>query len=78
MPSQNRVVLRRAEARDIKPCGEIFFEAFRGIAAKHNFPPEMPSREVGIHVMEMLFTNPGILLRCGRTRRADCWKQLPR
>jgi predicted N-acetyltransferase YhbS len=59
MQSRNRVVLRRAESRDIKPCGEIFFEAFRGIAAKHNFPPELPSRETGIHVMEMLFTNPG-------------------
>ena len=32
MPSRNRVVLRRAEMRDIKPCGEIFFEAFRGIS----------------------------------------------
>jgi GNAT superfamily N-acetyltransferase len=53
------LVIRQANANDAEPCGRIFHEAFRGIAEKHNFPPEMPSREIAIGVMTMFFGSPG-------------------
>ena len=55
----NTATLRRAESRDVEPCGRICYEAFRSIAEKHKFPPDCPSPEVGISVIGMLFSNPG-------------------
>lgn len=34
--------IRPAEEDDVRPCGEIMYEAFEGIAAAHNFPPVFP------------------------------------
>jgi len=57
--SATSITFRRAEQRDAGPCGRIFFDAFRGIAERHGFAPELPSAEVGIGIMEMLIGNPG-------------------
>src|SRR5206468_12780646 len=46
-------------SRDVRACGRIFYAAFRTIAEKHNFPPEVPSEEVGIGIIGQLFGNPG-------------------
>ncbi len=53
------VAMRRAEAKDIEPCGRICYEAFRTIAEKHGFPPDFPNAEVATGVIGMLFSNPG-------------------
>ena len=52
-------VLRRFEPRDVAPCGRICYEAFRNIAEEHGFPPDLPSPEVGVGVMESLLRNSG-------------------
>src|SRR6185312_4730479 len=53
------ISLRRAEAKDIAPCGLICYEAFRAIAEKHGFPPDVPNPEVGEMIVGMMFGNPG-------------------
>ena len=52
------VKLRRGVAADAKKCGRIVFEAFKGIAARHNFPQEFPSPNAGAMVMSFLLTHP--------------------
>jgi predicted N-acetyltransferase YhbS len=47
------VILRAAVAGDAEACGAICFNAFKSIAAQHNFPPEMPSLEVSIGALSM-------------------------
>jgi predicted N-acetyltransferase YhbS len=56
--SMAAVSIRPAGSRDVRACGRIFYEAFRTIAEKHNFPPEVPSEEVGIGIIGQLFGNP--------------------
>jgi GNAT superfamily N-acetyltransferase len=53
------VALRKFEQRDIVSCGRICYEAFRNIAERHGFPPDLPSPEVGASIMETLLGNPG-------------------
>ena len=53
------VVLRQFEQRDITQCGRICYEAFRTIAEKHGFPPDLPSPDVGAGIMETLYNGPG-------------------
>ena len=57
--SAGAITIRPAESRDVHACGRIFYEAFRAMAQKHNFPPEVPSEEVGIAIVGHLFGNPG-------------------
>jgi GNAT superfamily N-acetyltransferase len=44
---------------DIEPCGRICYEAFKGIAEKHNFPPDFPSAEFATGLIGWLFSSPG-------------------
>jgi predicted N-acetyltransferase YhbS len=53
------VALRQFERRDIAPCGRICYEAFRAIAQRHGFPPDLPSTEAGVDIMETLYNSPG-------------------
>jgi predicted N-acetyltransferase YhbS len=52
------VKLRPGLPSDIEPCARILFNAFSAIAAQHNFPPDIPSIEVGTELMTMLLTHP--------------------
>jgi predicted N-acetyltransferase YhbS len=40
------LTLRPAEAGDVAELGRICYEAFRDVAARHGFPPDLPSVEV--------------------------------
>jgi GNAT superfamily N-acetyltransferase len=51
--------IRRATAADAAACGKICFEAFSKVAAEHNFPPELPSPEMAIGVLSVMFVHPG-------------------
>lgn len=51
--------IRRATAADAAACGKICFEAFSKVAAEHNFPPELPSPEMAIGVLSVMFAHPG-------------------
>jgi hypothetical protein len=52
------VKLRPGHPSDVEPCARILFNAFGTIAAHHNFPPDIPSIEVGAELMTMLLTHP--------------------
>jgi predicted N-acetyltransferase YhbS len=51
------VKLRPGLPSDIEPCARILFNAFGAIAAQHNFPPDIPSIEVGTELITMLLTH---------------------
>ncbi len=50
--------LRPGVSADAMECGRIAFEAFKGIAAEHNFPQDFPSPDVGAMVLSFLLTHP--------------------
>jgi GNAT superfamily N-acetyltransferase len=53
------LVLREAVPADAAVCGKICYEAFRAIAAAHNFPPDFPNVEAGVGLLSMLLRNEG-------------------
>jgi len=57
--SDPAVKIRRATPADAEICGRICYEAFHAICSQHNFPDDIPTPEVGIHVISMLFSDPG-------------------
>ena len=50
------IVIRRATAADAEACGKICFDAFGALAAKHNFPPDLPAPEVGVGLLSVMFS----------------------
>lgn len=56
--SRRAVTTRRANPEDAAACGRICFEAFRTIAAAHNFPPDFPSVDIPTQVLSMMFSHP--------------------
>ncbi|MGD9762428.1 MAG: N-acetyltransferase family protein [Candidatus Binatia bacterium] len=50
--------LREGRIEDAEPCGRICWDAFRNIAAQHNFPADIPSAEAGIAVVGMMLRHP--------------------
>lgn len=53
------IALRPVSEGDVAACGRIAYEAFRSIAERHGFPPDIPSVEVATDAMGMLLANPG-------------------
>ena len=53
------VKLREARPEDAESCGRICYEAFRTINAEHNFPPDIPTPEMGIGILAMMIAHPG-------------------
>ena len=53
------VELREARPADAERCGRICYEAFRTINAEHNFPPDIPTPEMGIGLLSMMIAHPG-------------------
>jgi GNAT superfamily N-acetyltransferase len=53
-------MLRLAKAADAECCGTICYEAFKTIAEKHGFPPDLPSVDVGIGLVQMLLSRPDV------------------
>jgi predicted N-acetyltransferase YhbS len=53
------VRVRRATPEDANLCGRICYEAFTVINEQHRFPPDLPSAEVGIDLLRMLFSHAG-------------------
>jgi predicted N-acetyltransferase YhbS len=50
------VNLRSGRPEDAETLGNICYEAFKNISEAHNFPPDFPSAEVAIGMMEMLLS----------------------
>ncbi len=54
------ITLRPGTIDDANTCGTICYEAFRAIAAQHNFPPDFPSPEVATMLLSGLLSRPGV------------------
>ncbi len=46
--------LRPGQPADAEPCAKICFDAFETIAKEHNFPTEMPSREIASKIIAFM------------------------
>lgn len=57
--SQPEVVVRSATPDDSSACGQICYEAFSKLSAKHGFPCDFPGPEAATDVLSMMFSNPG-------------------
>src|SRR6202521_3226696 len=51
--------IRDATKVDAQRCGRILYDAFKNLAEKHNFPPDLPSPEVATGLASMLIGDPG-------------------
>lgn len=54
----SEIQLRRATPADADACGRIIYEAFGGIAQKHNFPPDFPTLEAAVGMARAVTNNP--------------------
>lgn len=54
------VRIRRAKPEDSPLCGRICYDAFAAINRQHGFAPDFPTTEVGVGVVGMLFSHPGL------------------
>ena len=54
------VEIRPMREEDVEACGRICYEAFKGIAERHNFPPDFPAPEEAAGVVQMLFASPEV------------------
>lgn len=57
--SQPEVVVRAATPDDSSVCGQICYEAFSKLSAKHGFPSDFPGPEAATGALSMMFSNPG-------------------
>lgn len=56
----SEIHVRAITPADVTPCGRIVYEAFCGIADKHNFPHDFPSVEATTHLAQMMAHHPGM------------------
>jgi GNAT superfamily N-acetyltransferase len=54
------IKLRAPTPEDAEELGRICFDAFKGIAERHHFPPDFPSPEVAAQLLSLLISHPGI------------------
>ena len=59
MPSNSRIIIRRAAPQDIEPCARICYDAFSTINAAHNFPCDFPNPEAAHGAINGMFNAPG-------------------
>jgi hypothetical protein len=48
--------LRAGRPDDAAKCGIICYEAFKTIAQHHNFPPDLPTPDVGVELVSFLLS----------------------
>lgn len=54
------VGIRTATAADVAACGRIIYEAFKGIAEQHRFPPDFPTVEAATQLSSLFINHPAI------------------
>lgn len=57
---EREISVRTAVPDDVGTCGRIIYEAFRGIAEAHRFPPDFPTVEHATRLAEMFIGHPSI------------------
>ncbi len=58
-PTADATTLRAGQPGDAEEAGRICYEAFRALAAAHNFPPDFPSAEIAAGLLSDLLAHPG-------------------
>ena len=70
------IVIRNATPEDAEVCGKICYDAFYKVSSDHNFPPDLPSPEVGAGILSMMFSHPGfycvVAEQDGRIMGSNC------
>jgi predicted N-acetyltransferase YhbS len=56
--SRSSIKLRLATPEDAPVCGQICYEAFKNIAEKHGFPPDIPKADIAIQGMSVRIAHP--------------------
>ena len=54
------LVLRNGQPADAQACGTICYHAFKVIAEQHNFPPDFPTPDIAIELMNYLLSDSSI------------------
>lgn len=54
------IQIRMMKPEDVETCGRICYEAFKGIAEKHNFRKDFPVPDAAIELMRMLSSRPDV------------------
>ena len=54
------LTLRSGTMADAQACGDICYRAFATIARQHDFPPDLPSADVGVGLLTALLTRPDV------------------
>ena len=54
------IELRRTAGGDAETCARIMYEAFKGVADRHGFPPAMPSMDVARRVATLFIGLPAL------------------
>ncbi|HEX8281944.1 MAG TPA: GNAT family N-acetyltransferase [Pyrinomonadaceae bacterium] len=54
------VKIRPARPEDTEACGRIIYEAFRGIAERHNFRPDFPSADAASRLAHHFINDPAV------------------
>ena len=57
--SQTELTVRAATAEDSSVCGQICYDAFSKLSAKHSFPGDVPDVQTATGIMSALFSSPG-------------------
>jgi predicted N-acetyltransferase YhbS len=52
--------IRPATPADAEACGRIIYEAFKGIAERHNFRPDFPSADAGTQLADLFIRDPAV------------------
>ena len=55
----SEVTIRTATPEDAAVCGQICYDAFSTLNARHNFPCDFPSQEIPAGVLSTMFAAPG-------------------
>lgn len=54
------VTIRPARPEDVEACGRIIYEAFKGVAERHNFRPDFPSAEAATQLAHHFIGDPAV------------------
>ncbi len=57
---QATVTIRSAAEADAEACGRIIYEAFKGVAERHAFPPDFPSAQAATGLARHFIRHPAI------------------
>src|ERR1700730_9941492 len=53
------VTVRAAKPDDSSACGQICYDAFSKLSAKHSFPSDVPDAQTATSILSTLFSGPG-------------------